>query len=143
MLLLYLAFSLNIRIEPASKYIFSGILNHCILTRLFATLFIFIRFTDDTFAVVEFPPNVPHPKVSDGIFVLYISPIAPCVDGEFTIILPYLYLIWKFSYCCFIFWMNYSRMSEVLQIQLVFLLYQFPLVHPLLYNMIELDLIFL
>ena len=75
-------------IEPASKYIFSGILNHCILTLLFATLFIFIKFTDDTFAVVEFPPNEPHPSVNDGIFVLYISPIAPWVDGELTIILP-------------------------------------------------------
>ena len=57
-------------IEPASKYIFSGTLNHCILTLLFATLFIFIKFTDDTFAVVEFFPNEPHPNVSDGIFVL-------------------------------------------------------------------------
>ena len=75
-------------IEPASKYIFSGTLNHCIFTLLFATLFTFIRFTLDTFAVVEFPPNVPHPSVSDGILVLYISPIAPWVDGEFTIILP-------------------------------------------------------
>ena len=35
-----------------------------------------------------FPPNVPHPSVNDGMFVLYMSPIAPCVDGEFTIILP-------------------------------------------------------
>ena len=48
----------------------------------------FIKFTLDTFAVVEFPPNVPQPSVSDGIFVLYMSPIAPWVEGEFTIILP-------------------------------------------------------
>ena len=75
-------------IEPGSKNIFSGTLNHCIFTFLTATLFIFIKFTDDTFEVVEFPPNVPQPSVNDGIFVLYISPIAPCVDGEFTIILP-------------------------------------------------------
>ena len=57
-------------IDPASKYIFSGTLNHCIFTLLFATLLIFIKFTDDTLSVVEFPPKVPHPRVSDGIFVL-------------------------------------------------------------------------
>ena len=30
----------------------------------------FIKFLADTLSVVEFPPNVPHPSVSDGIFVL-------------------------------------------------------------------------
>ena len=46
------------------------ILNHCIFTLLFATFFTLIKLTDDTLAVVEFPPKVPHPSVSDGIFVL-------------------------------------------------------------------------
>ena len=87
-------------IEPASKYIFCGTLNHCILTLLLATLLIFIKFTLDTFAVVEFPPNVPHPNVNDGIFVLYMSPIAPCVDGEFTIILPTLTFSENFNIVC-------------------------------------------
>ena len=43
---------------------------------------------------------MPHPNVNDGIFVLYMSPIAPCVDGEFTIILPTLTFSENFNIVC-------------------------------------------
>ena len=41
------------------------------MTLLFAILFILIKFTADTFEVVEFPPNVPHPSVKEGKFHVY------------------------------------------------------------------------
>src|SRR3970282_1047813 len=74
--------------DPLSKYIFGGILNHFILSFLITTRLIFKRVLTLTLSVVEFLPIEPQPSVSDGVFVLYISPIAPCDDGEFTISLP-------------------------------------------------------
>ena len=50
--------------------IFGGILNHCIFTLRFATRFLLIRLTEDTFDVVELWPKEPHPNVRDGVLVL-------------------------------------------------------------------------
>ena len=87
-------------IEPFSKYIFDGTLNHCILTLLLNTLFIFIRLLTETLSVVEFLPFEPHPRVRDGVAQLYMSPIAPWEDGEFTIILPASIISPNFSIIC-------------------------------------------
>ena len=67
-------------------------MNHCIFTLLLVTFLTFIKFTADTLSVVELLPIDPHPKVNDGVFTLYKSPIAPCVDGAFTKSLPVLTL---------------------------------------------------
>ena len=46
------------------------------------------RTTADTLDVVELRPKEPQPNVRDGMLVLYISPIAPWVDGELIISRP-------------------------------------------------------
>jgi hypothetical protein len=55
---------------------------------LLATRFLLSRLTAVTLAVVLFLPKEPQPRVSEGILVLYISPIAPWLEGWFTMILP-------------------------------------------------------
>ena len=75
-------------VEPFSKYTFAGILNHCMFTVRYATRFKLMRLTAVTLLVVEFDPYEPQPSVNEGKFVLYMSPIAPCVDGELMMIRP-------------------------------------------------------
>ena len=45
---------------------------------------------DDILSVVELFPIDPQPSVNDGVFVVYIPPIAPWLDGVFTSNLPVL-----------------------------------------------------
>ena len=70
--------------EFSSKNILGGNLIHCILFLRFATVLVWIRSIAVTFLETEFLPYVPHPNVSDGILLLYTSPIPPCEEGEFT-----------------------------------------------------------
>ena len=46
-------------------------------TLLFVTFFVFIKFIADILSVVELFPIEPHPRVKEGVFVVYIPPIAP------------------------------------------------------------------
>ena len=63
----------------------------CILTLLLAILFILIKLTADTLDVVEFPPNVPHPKVRDGKLKLDAHELAK--DAVVSIVEDYNYAV--------------------------------------------------